>query len=360
MDSVLSCKQNLHMKRKKLIKILGAVVSTESCKYRQLDGIWENVWSFYHGTTALQHLIDPRQMASLREPSKVVVSFYGMLLLSARCPRPPGRWETAIRKTIWRTIARGNKTFWSNGWKSSVFTERSGENSSIWQESITKNLSGLWAERAESLERRILIADLDQKLRKFSSKNQRKGSIDQTKRWWIHIPSSSRRCSKIVRERLRIPSTHTKARTTCKEWKSQWVKFKANREGLNRQEQQMTLEPVPILGRHKVTSSIVITMNLEFNSTCRRKKHSPIPQKFIDVPRSTHTDLDVVQNKKINDYWNVDSSKHLSDSRRGFRKFTLLKEKAPKRIFVVPGETDEDSNDYQTRLCMARRVDENW
>ena len=39
----------------------------------------------------------------------------------------------------------------------------------------------------------------------------------------------------------------------------------------------------------KMTSSIVITMNLEFNSLCRRRKHSLIPLKYIDVTRSTHT-----------------------------------------------------------------------
>ena len=56
--------------------------------------------------------------------------------------------------------------------------------------------------------------------------------------------------------------------------------------------------------------------------------HSPL--KHIDVTRSTHTDLDVLQEKRIDDYWNVDPSKHLSDSWRGFRKFTLLKGKPPK------------------------------
>ena len=34
-------KQNPHMRRKKFVKILGAVAQTESCVYRQLDGIWE-------------------------------------------------------------------------------------------------------------------------------------------------------------------------------------------------------------------------------------------------------------------------------------------------------------------------------
>ena len=51
---------------------------------------------------------------------------------------------------------------------------------------------------------------------------------------------------------------------------------------------------------------------------------------FIDVTRSTHTDLGVLQEKKIDDHLNVGSRKHLSNSWRGFTKFTLLKEKPPK------------------------------
>ena len=51
---------------------------------------------------------------------------------------------------------------------------------------------------------------------------------------------------------------------------------------------------------------------------------------YIDVTRSTRIDLDVLQAKRIDDYWNVDSSKHLPDSCRGSTKFTILKEKPPK------------------------------
>ena len=39
-----------------------------------------------------------------------------------------------------------------------------------------------------------------------------------------------------------------------------------------------------------------------------------IPLKYIDVTRSI--DLDVMKEKNIDDYWNVDSSKHLQDSSR--------------------------------------------
>ena len=36
-----------------------------------------------------------------------------------------------------------------------------------------------------------------------------------------------------------------------------------------------------------------------------------IPLKYTDVTRSTHTDLDVLQERRIDDYWNVDSSKQM-------------------------------------------------
>ena len=38
-----------------------------------------------------------------------------------------------------------------------------------------------------------------------------------------------------------------------------------------------------------------------------------IPLQYVDVTRSTHTDLDVSQEKRIDDYWNVDSNKQLSE-----------------------------------------------
>ena len=44
---LIRANQNLHMRRKKLINILGAVANTENCIHRQLDGIWESVWKFF-------------------------------------------------------------------------------------------------------------------------------------------------------------------------------------------------------------------------------------------------------------------------------------------------------------------------
>ena len=60
-----------------------------------------------------------------------------------------------------------------------------------------------------------------------------------------------------------------------------------------------------------------------------------MPLKYIDVTRATHTNLDVLQEKRKDDHWNVDASKHLSDSWRGFKEFILLKEKTSKGMCVV-------------------------
>ena len=44
-----------------------------------------------------------------------------------------------------------------------------------------------------------------------------------------------------------------------------------------------------------------------------REESFPIPLKYIDVSRTTCTNLDVKQEKRIDDYWNVDASRDLSD-----------------------------------------------
>ena len=55
----------------------------------------------------------------------------------------------------------------------------------------------------------------------------------------------------------------------------------------------------------------------------RREESLPIPLKKIDVSRTTRTNLDVKQERRIDDYWIVDGSRNLSDSWTGFTQFTL-------------------------------------
>ena len=53
-----------------------------------------------------------------------------------------------------------------------------------------------------------------------------------------------------------------------------------------------------------------------------REESVPIPLKYIDVSRTTHTNLDVKQERRIDDCWNIDGSRDLSDHWTGFTRFT--------------------------------------
>ena len=58
-----------------------------------------------------------------------------------------------------------------------------------------------------------------------------------------------------------------------------------------------------------------------------------VPLKCIGVTWTIHTNLDVLQEKRIGDCWNLDENRSVSDSKKGrFTKFTLSKEKPPKGI----------------------------
>ena len=73
----------------------------------------------------------------------------------------------------------------------------------------------------------------------------------------------------------------------------------------------------------------VITWNSQSNCTCREKNSFPIPLKYIDVTRATHTSLDAILDKNIDDYWNVDGERELSDTWTGLTRYTILNEKPP-------------------------------
>ena len=90
-----------------------------------------------------------------------------------------------------------------------------------------------------------------------------------------------------------------------------------------------------------------------------KEESFPIPLKYIDVSRTTHTNLDVEQERRIDDYWNIDGSRDLSDSWTGFTQFTLLEEKPPDGQMWSGRETDKKAADIQARLFIARTLEVN-
>ena len=83
-----------------------------------------------------------------------------------------------------------------------------------------------------------------------------------------------------------------------------------------------------------------------------REESFPIPLKYIDVSRTTRTNLDVKQERFVDDCWNIDGSRDLSDSWIGFTQFTLLEEK--------PSDGHMWSGERLTRKQLTSRPDHLW
>ena len=87
-----------------------------------------------------------------------------------------------------------------------------------------------------------------------------------------------------------------------------------------------------------------------------RDESFPIPLKYIDVSRTTH-ELDVMPESRIDDYWNIDGSRDLSDSWTGFTQFTLLEEKLPDGYMWSRWRLTRKQVDIQARSFTARALD---
>ena len=83
-----------------------------------------------------------------------------------------------------------------------------------------------------------------------------------------------------------------------------------------------------------------------------REESFPIPLKYIDVSRTTRTNVDVKLEKRIDDYWNIDGSRDLSDPWSGFTQFILPDEKAPDGYMWSEGRL--------TRKQLTSRPDHLW
>ena len=97
---------------------------------------------------------------------------------------------------------------------------------------------------------------------------------------------------------------------------------------------RMPVKQSMIFGPCQENSKTAITLNPESNFTRREKNHS---LKYIDVSRTVHTNLDVKQEKRIDDYWNIDGSRDLSDPWTGFTQFLLYWKKNLPTDICGPG-----------------------
>ena len=132
------------------------------------------------------------------------------------------------------------------------------------------------------------------------------------KRWRIYI-SCGRWFSNIIRKRLRIPRTHSETGIHRKERESQRkISWRLGRVSTWRIKRwrwaRLDFWSIPgdfIYRRHNEPR---VQIYVPKEETFR------IPLQYIDITRSTHTDLDVLQEKRTDDYWKVDFNRRLSDS----------------------------------------------
>ena len=87
-----------------------------------------------------------------------------------------------------------------------------------------------------------------------------------------------------------------------------------------------------------------------------REESFPIPMKYIDVTRTTHTSLDVMMEKY---WWLLERRlrKRIIRSMDRFLKIHCIEWKTTGWIFIVRGETDKKTNDLQARHFVARDLE---
>ena len=90
-----------------------------------------------------------------------------------------------------------------------------------------------------------------------------------------------------------------------------------------------------------------------------REESFPIPLKYI-VSRTTHTNLDVKQEKRIDDYWNIWWLSRLVWSLDRFHTIHSIGRKSSRRIYLVRGEINEKQLTSRPRSFMGQNSGTKW
>ena len=119
--NIIRVKQRLHRRRKRVCESFSSRHTSQKLFLQTIGQTLENLENLntssvpdkWHCWRAVRRVKEGTfsSIAAIRIGWKIVGWFNGMLLLSAKCPIPPGRWENSALKTIWRTIQRTNNSF---------------------------------------------------------------------------------------------------------------------------------------------------------------------------------------------------------------------------------------------------------
>ena len=272
-----------------------------------------------------QMTFDSSSIAAIRTGWKVLVRFYGMLLLSTKHPTLP-EWTGKHRmKDDFENHRRPQIPFGSPIEYHPFLKKIKFFNSArkYYQESF---LVSRWS-RGNFGKRDILVADIEN-LEKFyaSDINRRRMNANEVlikQKDDEFIISSCRWYSKSVRKRLRIPGIHTEAGTDRKETRFQqrtsWWTGKVSTDRNHRWRWspcRFLVDPRGLICRHHIEPRFQLYVPKE--ETFRKSIVI-----YIDVTRSTYFDLDVLQEKRLGRHF-------VKFLERIHKILSLLKEKPPK------------------------------
>ena len=151
--------------------------------------------------------------------------------------------------------------------------------------------------------------------------SQRKWKIHFSSRWWTNQTSWRRSGTENIH--LDTASTNSRRKSRRFSWRIRRVSFTTSRltSGCQWSDKWFL---VHVRKLHKRPSRWP-----RVNLYSPREESLLVPLKYIDVSRTTRTNLEVMQERRIDDYWIIDGSRALSDYWRGFTQFVLLEEKPP-------------------------------
>ena len=257
-----------------------------------------------------------------------------MLLPSAKCPRPPGRRENSVRKAIWRTIQSANTSFIRFQREiNQEFISLARKYYLVSFLGMNWSLCGIWKGD-------ILIADLEDLEKLDESEidprriNAKQVLISQKGDEFI-FPVADGTAKFSGRDyEFREPTLRREQTVRSED-------FSGDLQGEPGESQptESTDDAEAWADFWSIQGDVIYRHHNEPRGQLFVPKEEtfPFPLKYIDVTRSTHTDLDVMQEKRVDDLWNVDGSRDLSDPWTGFTQFTLLEEKTSRRIICGPG-----------------------
>ena len=233
--------------------------------------------------TLLPHFIDLRQVASLKKPSDEwrwsdsTECYCYCYLRNVQDLQVDGKtpYERRFGEPFKGTII----PFRSNGWISSDFDKRSIKIFSIWQEKITSNFLGHELTAGGIWKGDVLVAD-NEDLENIGASDiyprriKAKELLISQKDDEFIFPKADGTAKLSGRDyKFRVPSLRREQLVRSEDLRGE-IQGESGVSTGRTNRWRWSLCRFFFLGRFKVTSSIVITKNFEFNSTCRMKKHS--------------------------------------------------------------------------------------